>query len=165
MYYTVERIAQVVHEAQRALQTVQGEPVPAPEWNYAPEYMKSALIKSIRLVLQGATPEQTHELWLSDKIEDGWTFGKVKDSYARKHPCMLPYEDLPQTQRDKNDLLVAIVSAFAAGIATTELDRRNVVWLEDARGKKAVAQIMFQEPDYKRFKKAKVNLDSARKMR
>lgn len=157
MYYTVEGIAQVVHEAQRALQSVQFEPVPAPAWSHAPEYMKEALIKAIRLVLQGATPEKTHELWLSDKRTDGWTYGRIKDAYSRKHPCLVPYESLPQAQKDKNDLLVAIVGIFAAAIHLSELDRRNVVWLEDNMGNKAVAQVMFMEPDYKRFKEAKQN--------
>lgn len=155
MYYTVEGIARVVHEAQRALQFALGDPVPAPEWNYAPEYMKLALIKTIRLVLQGATPEQTHDLWLNDKRSDGWTYGPVKDAYARKHPNMVEYAELPQRERDKNDLLVAIVAALAPGIHLTELDKRNIVWLEDSKGNSAIAQVMFMEPDYKRFKKAK----------
>ncbi len=157
MYYTIEGIARVVHEAQRALQFAFSDPVPAPEWNYAPEYMKTALRKTIRLVLQGATPEQTHDLWYSDKMADGWTFGEIKDAHARKHPNMVPYDQLPQREKDKNDLLVSIVAALAPGIHLTELDRRNVVWIEDQRGNKAVAQVMFMEPDYQRAKNAKVS--------
>jgi hypothetical protein len=162
MYYTVEGIAKVVHEAQRALQSAQSDPVPAPEWNYAPEYMKEALIKTIRLVIQGATPEQTHELWLNDKRAEGWTYGEVKDAHARKHPCLVPYSYLPQYQKDKNNLLVAIVGVFAPDVNTEGLDKRNVVWLEDQEGRKAVAQVIFQEPNYSKRPKHKVRNETTR---
>lgn len=113
MHYTVNGIAEVVHEAQRALQRVVNEPVPAPEWGYAPTYMKEALVKSVCAVLDGATPEQTHELWIRDKERDGWEYGEIKDAYAKTHPCLVAYDKLPQYQRDKNELLVSIVSALS----------------------------------------------------
>jgi len=155
MYYKVEGIARVVHEAQRALQFAQCDPVPAPEWNHAPEYMKEALIKTIEAVLKGATPQETHELWRRDKIADGWTYGAVKDAYARKHPCLVNYDYLPQHQKDKNDLLVAIVGVFAPEVNSNGLDKRNVIWIEDRNGRKAVAQVMFQEPNYRGAKKVR----------
>ena len=122
MHYTANGIARVAHEAQRVLQVVVNEPVPAPEWNHAPAYMKEALIKSVWAVLEGSTAEETHELWLRDKIRDGWTYAPIKDAYAKTHPCLMDYDKLPQYQRDKNALLVAIVNALANSLIAQEFD-------------------------------------------
>jgi hypothetical protein len=61
-----------------------------------------------------ATPEQSHEAWLEQKVADGWTFGKVKDAAKKEHPCFLPYEQLPAEQKAKDYLFRGVVHALAA---------------------------------------------------
>lgn len=59
----------------------------------------------------GATPAQTHEQWLAHKQADGWVYGDVKDPRAKTHPCMVPYADLPPSQRAKDAIFVGVVRA------------------------------------------------------
>ena len=61
-------------------------------------------------------PEQQHEAWREDKRRDGWVYGVVKDPAAKTHPCMVPYADLPESQRRKDALYLAVVRAMAAAL-------------------------------------------------
>ncbi|KAM8832097.1 ryanodine receptor 3 isoform 3-T3 [Spinachia spinachia] len=46
--------------------------------------------------------ENIHELWGMNKIELGWTFGKVRDDNKRQHPCLVDFCKLPETERNYN---------------------------------------------------------------
>lgn len=59
-----------------------------------------------------ATPADQHIAWMQDKIADGWVYGEVKDTVAKTHPCLVPYEKLPEFQRKKDALFRAIVNVL-----------------------------------------------------
>uniref|UniRef100_A0A672FJE4 Ryanodine receptor 3 n=1 Tax=Salarias fasciatus TaxID=181472 RepID=A0A672FJE4_SALFA len=46
--------------------------------------------------------ENIHELWGMNKIELGWTYGKVRDDNKRQHPCLVDFIKLPETERNYN---------------------------------------------------------------
>ncbi|XP_039637449.1 ryanodine receptor 3 isoform X5 [Perca fluviatilis] len=46
--------------------------------------------------------ENIHELWGMNKIELGWTYGKVRDDNKRQHPCLVDFSKLPETERNYN---------------------------------------------------------------
>lgn len=62
----------------------------------------------------GATPEQQHDAWMSDKIADGWKFGERKDAGAKTHPCLVPYGQLPADQRLKDHVFRAVVQVMGS---------------------------------------------------
>lgn len=115
----VTTIARVCHEANRVLQIAAGE-APSPHWADAPEWQRESAISGVREALAGATPPELHERWREKKTAEGWVYGPVKDDKAKTHPCLLPYEALPQSQRVKDHLFHAIVRAFPAAAATLE---------------------------------------------
>ena len=41
----------------------------------------------------------------------------VKDVASKTHPCMLPYAEIPESQRKKDGLYLAVVRAMAASLA------------------------------------------------
>ncbi len=43
--------------------------------------------------------KNTHEVWAQQRIKDGWTYGDKKDDSLKQTPCMIPYEDLPETEK------------------------------------------------------------------
>jgi hypothetical protein len=110
---TPEEIARVCHEANCALQVIQRDPVPSPHWDDAPGWQRHAAVEGVRDVLSGATPEEHHEAWMMQKIADGWVHGPVKDGEAKTHPCLVPYDELSQGQRLKDELFVAIVNCLS----------------------------------------------------
>jgi len=44
--------------------------------------------------------KNTHEVWSSGRIQDGWTYGDKRDDEKKKHPCLIPYEELSETEKD-----------------------------------------------------------------
>uniref|UniRef100_A0A8B9HRZ5 Ryanodine receptor 3 n=1 Tax=Astyanax mexicanus TaxID=7994 RepID=A0A8B9HRZ5_ASTMX len=46
--------------------------------------------------------ENIHELWGMNKIELGWTYGKIRDDNKRQHPCLVDFSKLPETEKNYN---------------------------------------------------------------
>lgn len=107
---TVELLARLAHEINRAYCIGIGDTSQV-EWEDAPDWQKDSCRAGVRAVLNGeaTSPEQQHELWMRQKLADGWRYGSVKDVEAKMHPCLLPYEQLPVEQRVKDHLFRAAV--------------------------------------------------------
>lgn len=43
--------------------------------------------------------KNVHEVWSQNRINDGWTYGPVRDDDRKTHPCLVPYEDLPESEK------------------------------------------------------------------
>lgn len=109
----VEHIAEACHEANRVLQKTWGDPMVSPHWEDAPEWQRASAMEGVANALKGRTPAELHQDWCHHKRKDGWTFGQTKDADAKTHPCLVDYDDLPDTERVKDELFLAIVLTLA----------------------------------------------------
>lgn len=48
-----------------------------------------------------------HEVWAHTRLADGWRWGPARDDEKRQHPCLVPYEDLPESEKEY-DRVIAI---------------------------------------------------------
>ncbi|XP_057715471.1 ryanodine receptor 3-like isoform X6 [Corythoichthys intestinalis] len=46
--------------------------------------------------------ENIHEMWGMNKIELGWSYGKIRDDNKRQHPCLVDFSKLPETEKNYN---------------------------------------------------------------
>jgi hypothetical protein len=44
--------------------------------------------------------KNTHEVWSETRIKDGWSYGKERNDANRKHPCLIPYEELSEAEKE-----------------------------------------------------------------
>jgi len=44
--------------------------------------------------------ENTHEVWAAQRMNDGWTYGPKRDDSNKHHPCLVPYSDLPESEKE-----------------------------------------------------------------
>jgi ryanodine receptor 2 len=44
--------------------------------------------------------KNVHEVWSEGRIKQGWTFGEQRNDELKTHPCLVPYEDLPEEEKD-----------------------------------------------------------------
>ena len=44
--------------------------------------------------------KNVHEVWAQTRIQQGWTYGPERNDALRQHPCLVPYEDLPESERE-----------------------------------------------------------------
>lgn len=107
------QIAKICHEANRAYCEALGD-YSQSMWVAAPDWQIQSAIAGVNQILRHpeTTPEQSHQGWFDMKFRDGWKYGPVKDPEKKEHPCMLPYDRLPEDQRRKDALFGAIVRAL-----------------------------------------------------
>ncbi len=44
--------------------------------------------------------KNVHEVWSEGRIAEGWVYGESRDDVKKTHPCLVPYEDLPESEKD-----------------------------------------------------------------
>ncbi len=42
----------------------------------------------------------THEVWAAGRLQEGWTYGPERDDQLKTHPCLVPYEQLPESEKE-----------------------------------------------------------------
>ena len=110
----VWKIAQVMHESVRAWQKANGE-TGAPPWSRAPEWMKDASREAVlwRIANPKAPSSAQHDQWMAQKLASGWKYGRVKNGVKKTHPMLVPYAQLPETERRKDALEAALIRALS----------------------------------------------------
>ena len=43
--------------------------------------------------------EHIHDVWAKERMAQGWTYGKNRDDENKHHPCLVPYDDLPENEK------------------------------------------------------------------
>lgn len=44
--------------------------------------------------------KNVHEVWAETRIKQGWKYGEQRNDELRTHPCLVPYEDLPEEEKE-----------------------------------------------------------------
>jgi len=52
------------------------------------------------LALSELLAKNTHEVWAAGRIAEGWTYGAKRDNEKKTHPCLVPYEELPESEKE-----------------------------------------------------------------
>ena len=69
---------------------------------YIPQPIDTADVKLpaelVRLVEQMS--KNVHEVWSETRINQGWTYGEQRNDELKTHPCLVPYEELPEEEKE-----------------------------------------------------------------
>ncbi len=44
--------------------------------------------------------KNVHEVWSETRISQGWQYGEQRNDELKTHPCLVPYEDLPDSEKE-----------------------------------------------------------------
>lgn len=55
--------------------------------------------------LREAIAENAHEVWAAARQAEGWTYGPRRDDKLKQHPDMLPYAQLPDSEKEYDRLM------------------------------------------------------------
>ncbi len=44
--------------------------------------------------------QNVHENWAAERINLGWKFGHERNDLKKEHPCLIPYEELPEDEKE-----------------------------------------------------------------
>ena len=56
-----------------------------------------------------------HDLWARERLAQGWIYGPARDDSRKQHPCLVPYEQLPESEKEYDrQVAVGTLKAIAA---------------------------------------------------
>ena len=115
----IGKLGRVVHEANRAYCVSIGDHVQA-DWDHIDPDMQQSVINGIRRILDNpnASPKESHDTWVDSKQAQGWKWGAVRDDEEKLHPSLVPYKQLPLSERYKDYLFRDIVKSYLKFIDT-----------------------------------------------
>lgn len=118
MKLTIEDIAKVTHEANRAYCAAINDHSQC-SWEDSPPWQKDSAIHGIQFHASNphASPAESHGDWLAIKLREGWKYGPTKDPAKKEHPCCVPYDEMPLEQKRKDALYSAVVAALLPALA------------------------------------------------
>ena len=70
--------------------------------NYIPQPIdtKGVVLPKELNALAEEIAKNVHEVWSEGRMKEGWTYGEERDDLKKHHPCLVPYEDLTETEKE-----------------------------------------------------------------
>lgn len=67
--------------------------------------------------------KNAHDNWARQRFADGWTYGPQRNDQAKQHPCLVHYEQLPDSEKeyDRNAAMKTLRVILAVGYRIQEL--------------------------------------------
>lgn len=61
--------------------------------------------------------QNNHDHWAQSRIDEGWHYGPKRDDDHKKHPDLVPYEQLSESEReyDRKTVVEALKAIIALG--------------------------------------------------
>ena len=114
-----ERRAVFVYEAARLENEAAGRPINPEPWASRDAGFRANMIKAVdRQCGDGklTSPEALHDAWVEAYLHLGWKYGPERDPEAKTHPDMVPFNELPRLEQEK-DWVFFMLCEIAAHIA------------------------------------------------
>lgn len=70
--------------------------------NYTPQPIdtKDVVLPEELNELAEMIAKNVHEVWSAGRMKDGWTYGEERNDAEMKHPCLVPYEELTEVEKE-----------------------------------------------------------------
>ena len=70
--------------------------------NYTPHPIdtKNVVLPEKLSALAEDIAKNVHEVWSVGRMKEGWTYGEERNDAEKKHPCLVPYEELSEEEKE-----------------------------------------------------------------
>lgn len=70
--------------------------------NYVPHPIDTSdvVLPDELLSLAEDIAKNVHEVWSAGRMKDGWRYGEERNDAEMLHPCLVPYDDLAETEKE-----------------------------------------------------------------
>lgn len=86
---------------------------------YEPEPIDTSQVQLTPQILQlmEVLARNAHDVWARQRLADGWRYGPRRDDHRKEHPCLVPYEELPESEKqyDRNVAMETLKTIIALG--------------------------------------------------
>ena len=75
------------------------------------------------LALVEKIAENTHNVWAKGRIAEGWTYGAMRDDIKKTTPCLVPYSELSENEKeyDRNTAMSVIKLMLKLGYTVSKV--------------------------------------------
>ena len=92
--------------------------------NYTPHPIDTkdvAMPKELEALAENIA-KNVHEVWSECRMKDGWTYGEERNDAKKRHPCLVPYEELSEEEKeyDRNTSIETIKLILKLGFKITK---------------------------------------------
>lgn len=70
--------------------------------NYIPQPIdtKDVVLPEELSSLAEEIAKNVHEVWSVGRMKDGWTYGEERNDAEKHHPCLVPYKELTEMEKE-----------------------------------------------------------------
>jgi hypothetical protein len=87
--------------------------------NYKPRPLDTSQIALNREVeeLTEMLAKNAHDNWAQQRLLEGWSYGPNRNDTSKEHPCLVPYEQLPDSEKeyDRKSVVETLKAIIALG--------------------------------------------------
>lgn len=87
--------------------------------NYIPQPIDTTGVELPQelMILAEEMAKNVHEVWSAGRMAEGWVYGEKRDDALKTHPCLVPYEELPESEKayDRNTSIETLKFILAQG--------------------------------------------------
>lgn len=109
----IYNVCKLCHDKNNALMIANGE-TPRGDWESLDQADKDLTYKSVKRIIDDPTitAKEIHDEWVTNKELDGWVYGPVKDVDNKTHPLMIPFDDMSDIDKEKDQSFINIVNTY-----------------------------------------------------
>ena len=108
----IKEIAKFIYEATRIEAEWSNRSIVPEIWKQRDDKFKKQFVNIIEMYLEKdklPTPEKAHDSWVVAYEKMGWKYGEKRDVDKKTHPDMLPFNELPKDEKDKDSIFLTFV--------------------------------------------------------
>lgn len=92
------------------------------EYTPKPVDISDVELDSTLMELIEVMAKNVHDVWAETRIKDGWRYGETRNDERLEHPCLIPYEELPDSEReyDRNTAIGTLKLIHKLGFKITK---------------------------------------------
>jgi hypothetical protein len=84
------------------------------------------LLESINELVE-LLARNVHDTWAKGCMQEGWTYGPARDDVRKTHPCLTPYNELPESEKDydRNSVRETLKAIMALGYVIERIGNKK----------------------------------------
>ncbi len=86
---------------------------------YMPQPVDTSMVELTEELLQltEVMASNVHDIWARGRMAEGWTWGPERDDVRKEHPCLVPYSELPDSEKayDRNTAVETVKLILSLG--------------------------------------------------
>lgn len=74
------------------------------------------------LALTERIAENIHDVWAVGRLQQGWTYGPIRNDETKETPCLVPYIELPESEKeyDRNTAMETVKLIIKLGYSISQ---------------------------------------------